>query len=285
MKKLKKSENQNERNFLQTYFNEINNIPLLKKEEENQIACNAAKGDQAARNKLINSNLRFVVSIAKKYQNHGLLLEDLIQEGNIGLINAINHYSIDRGVHFITYAVWWIKQAIIKALGDKSRIIRLPINKVNELILIQRARKYINSKSSSAEINEIAKSLKMNKNYIYELLNISREVVSLNNLVNNNSESLELIDVIVDNRDQENYNDDTQKSLEADLQMILNTLDVREAEIISMRYGLNNNQSMSLKEIGERYNISKERVRQIELKAMKNLMHPSRKRVIAKYVA
>ena len=162
------------------YLKEINKIPLLSYEEETELAKKAAAGDKLAKNKIVNANLRFVVNVAKKYQRKGLELEDLISEGNIGLLTAIDKFDVSKGYHFISYAVWWIRQSILKAICEKSRAIRLPQNKANELVQIERAMKTIKDKvSEEQEFSEIAAMLNMDASHVRELLEISRDMASL----------------------------------------------------------------------------------------------------------
>jgi len=273
-------------NVLGMYLNEINRIPLLTREEENQAAREAAKGSVSARNKLINSNLRFVVNVAKKYQGHGLPLEDLISEGNVGLISAIEGYDVERGYHFLSYAVWWIRQSILRALCDKARLIRLPANRASELLHIEKARKALTGNSDSEnEICEIAQMLNMDKNDIRELLAISREMVSLETVVSDGKNVSQLENLIEDKRRIAPDQELIQKDLEVDIGKILDTLDKREAEIIRFRYGIGNYMPMSLNELGDRYNLTKERIRQIEQKAIGHLKQPSRKVRLEAYVA
>ena len=147
-------------NVLNLYLKEINKIPLLSREEENELALKAKAGDKAAKDKIVSANLRFVVNVAKKYQSHGLDLTDLISEGNIGLLTAIDHFDVEKGYHFISYAVWWIRQAILKAICEKSRAIRLPLNRANELVQIEKTRKAIgHKKNEDSEFREIGKML------------------------------------------------------------------------------------------------------------------------------
>jgi RNA polymerase primary sigma factor len=273
-------------NILSMYLKEINRIPLLTRDEEESIARAAAEGSQAARDKLVNSNLRFVVNVAKKYQGQGLPLSDLISEGNIGLLNAIERYDVEKGYHFISYAVWWIRQAILKAICEKSRMIRLPLNRANELVQIEKARKIVQADNNSeAEITEIARLLDMDSVQVSELINISRDLVSLENPIYTDKDSSILGDFIED----ENYAAPDEHAVKAtlqnDIEMVLSTLNQKEAAIIRFRFGLGNSIPMSLKEIGDRFNLTKERIRQIEKKALKRLQHPSRQRFLECYVA
>ncbi|MDR0589885.1 MAG: RNA polymerase sigma factor RpoD/SigA [Spirochaetaceae bacterium] len=273
-------------NILSLYLKEINRIPLLTREEEDTAAREAAKGNRPARDKLVNSNLRFVVNVAKKYQGQGLPLSDLISEGNIGLLNAIERYDVDKGYHFISYAVWWIRQAILKAICEKSRMIRLPLNRANELVQIEKARKLVQTDANlDAEITEVARLLDMDAGQVSDLINISRDLVSLENPIYTDKDSSILGDFIED----ENYASPDEHAvkvtLQSDIESVLKTLNKKEADIIRFRFGLGNSLPMSLKEIGDRFNLTKERIRQIEKKALKRLQHPSRQRFLECYVA
>jgi len=230
---------------LAVYLKEINNVPLITREEEVEIACQAASGNREAREKLVNSNLRFVVNIAKKYQGLGLSLEDLIGEGNAGLMNAVDRFDVNRGYHFISYAVWWIRQAILSALNEKARMIRLPVNRITE------SSKY--------------------------------EVVSLDNIISSDNETT-LIDSIEDNQSISPDRAAEHKMMEDDIDNVLDTLKKDEAEILRCHFGLGR-RPMSLKEIGIHYNLSKERIRQIEEKALSRLRNPKRNKRLRAYVA
>jgi len=278
--------NGNDDNILSLYLKEINTIPLLTREEEVKYATEAASGNEFAKNKLIKANLRFVVNVAKKYQNQGLPLADLISEGNIGLMNAIERFDVEKGYHFISYAVWWIRQAILKAICEKSRMIRLPLNRANELVQIEKVRKDMQSDNGlEPEMEEIAKKLSMEKEHVEDLLNISRDLVSLDTPVYDEKDSSLLSDFVEDKGYQAPDEMAIDNSLKTDINELLNTLSHKEADIIQYRYGLNGRRPMSLKEIGTRYNLTKERIRQIEKKAIKRLQHPSRSQYLASYVA
>jgi RNA polymerase primary sigma factor len=273
-------------NVLSLYLEEINKIPLLTREEEETTARSAAQGDTQARDKLAQANLRFVVNVAKKYQGQGLPLSDLISEGNIGLLNAIERYDVEKGYHFISYAVWWIRQAILKAICEKSRMIRLPLNRANELVQIEKARKTIqDAHSAEGEIREIARLLDMESSHVADLVNIGRELVSLENPVYSERDSSSLGDFIEDNTYKSPDRNIEEVALQDDIESVLSTLNNKEADIIRFRYGLGKRSPMSLKEIGDRFNLTKERIRQIEKKALKRLQHPSRKRYLESYVA
>lgn len=285
-KKKNINPNGNDDNILSLYLKEINTIPLLTREEEVKYATEAASGNEFAKNKLIKANLRFVVNVAKKYQNQGLPLADLISEGNIGLMNAIERFDVEKGYHFISYAVWWIRQAILKAICEKSRMIRLPLNRANELVQIEKVRKDLQSDNRlEPEMEEIAKKLSMDKEHVEDLLNISRDLVSLDTPVYDEKDSSLLSDFVEDKGYQAPDEIAIDNSLKADINDLLDTLSHKEADIIQYRYGLNGRRPMSLKEIGTRYNLTKERIRQIEKKAIKRLQHPSRSQYLAAYVA
>ena len=276
----------NDENILSLYLKEINKVPLLTREEEDKYARLARDGNQAAKEKLVSANLRFVVNVAKKYQNQGLPLSDLISEGNIGLMNAIERFDVDKGYHFISYAVWWIRQAILKAICEKSRMIRLPLNRANELVQIEKAKKRLQSdKGEDPDMKDIARAVNMDEDHVTDLVNISRELVSLETPVFNEKDSSVLSDFVED----EGYKHPEQTlmdhSLKEDINSVLETLSEKEADIIQHRFGLNGRNPLSLKEIGDHYNLTKERIRQIEKKAIKRLQHPSRSKYLEAYTA
>ena len=282
----KETKRLNDEDVLGMYLEEIRKFPLLNREEEDKIARDAKNGNKAAREKLINSNLRFVVNVAKKYHGKGIPLSDLINEGNIGLITAVDRFDAGKGFHFISYAVWWIRQSIFKAICEKSRLIRLPVNRINELANIEKAKMVLdNQGNTESDIREIAKILKIEEKQIKEILAISKEVVSLDkiSLAGQNNPFYGFL--INDSRQESPEKALIDKSLEKDINSILDTLDSKEAEVIRSRYGLGMLKPMSLKELGAKFHLTKERIRQIELKALKRLQHPSRKSKLEIYVA
>jgi RNA polymerase primary sigma factor len=268
------------------YLSEINQIPLLTREEEETCARAAANGEPAAKDKLIKANLRFVVNVAKKYQNQGLPLMDLISEGNIGLMNAIEKYDVDRGYHFISYAVWWIRQAILKAICEKSRMIRLPLNRANELVQIEKARKELqNMKGTEPDSADIGQFLNMDADHVESLVNIARDLVSLDTPVFTEKDST-LLGEFVEDSDYKSPDDTVMEhSLREEINSVLQTLTAKESEIIQYRFGLNGRLPMSLKEVGDRFKLTKERIRQIEKKAIKRLQHPSRAQYLQAYAS
>jgi RNA polymerase primary sigma factor len=285
-KRINAGNTSSDENILTIYLKEINRIPLLTREEEVDLATRARDGEKLAKDKLVQANLRFVVNVAKKYQNQGLPLVDLISEGNIGLLNAIERFDVDKGFHFISYAVWWIRQAILKAICEKSRMIRLPLNRANELVQIEKVRKGISGTlGETEEMREIARSLNMSEEHVTDLVNISRDHVSLDTPVYREKDSSVLSDFVEDTVNALPEDIVMHQSLREDINNILETLTDKEAEIIQFRFGLNGYAPMSLKEIGDRYNLTKERIRQIEKKAIKRLQHPTRSRYLSSYVA
>jgi len=273
-------------NVLSIYLKEINRIPLLSREDEDKYARLAAKGEKHAKDMLVKSNLRFVVNVAKKYQNQGLPLSDLISEGNIGLINAIDRYDVDKGYHFISYAVWWIRQAILKAVCEKSRMIRLPLNRANELVQIEKARKLLEgARSEDEEIREIARLLEMDADHVADLVAVSRELVSLESPVFEERDSSVVGDFVENSAyvSPEDYVVD--EGLKEDINTVLRTLSDKEREVVEYRFGLNGRRAMSLKEIGDRFSLTKERIRQIEKNALKRLSQSNRAVVLEAYVA
>jgi RNA polymerase primary sigma factor len=257
---------------------------MLSRADEEKTARAAAEGSKAAREKLVNANLRFVVNVAKKFKGLGLPLEDLISEGNAGLLLAADRFDVDKGNRFISYAVWWIRQTILSALYQKVRMIRLPSNRVAELVKIEKAKRFVkNQYSTESEIVEIAELLSMDKEHIIDLLNVSQEILSLDNTISKDTDSM-LIDFIEDNIYKAPDKDAETRFMEADIENLLDTLNKDEADIIRCRFGLGCH-AMSLKEIGNKYNLSKERIRQIETRALASLKNPQQNSVLQAYVA
>jgi RNA polymerase primary sigma factor len=260
-------------NVLAMYLKEINRIPLLSREDEEKYAVLAAQGDKNAREILIKSNLRFVVNVAKKFRNKGLPIADLVNEGNIGLINAIEKYDVSRGYHFISYAVWWIRQAILKAIGEKSRMIRLPLNRFGELVQIEKARKVMfEALGREPDASEIAAKVNMDEKDVAELLSISREYVSLDTPVKQGTRDASLIgDFIEDKKVPQPEEAVVNDSLKVEVAKLLDKLPEKEAAILKQRYGIGGETPKSLKEIGDLFHLTKERIRQIEKRAILRL--------------
>ena len=273
--------------ILAMYLKDINKIPLLTHEEETELALKAAAGDNEAKKKIVNSNLRFVVNVAKKYQNHGLDLTDLISEGNIGLLTAIDRFEVSKGYHFISYAVWWIRQSILKAICEKSRSIRLPLNRANELVQIEHARKVLSgNKTEEQEFTEVAKMLNMSLSHVREMVNISRDMVSLDAEVGNSDhDRTTLGDFVEDTATPQPDEKILAEAMLNDIAAVLDTLKPNEAKVLRLRFGLNGAKPMSLKEVGDICNLTKERIRQIEKHAITRMQHPTRLRRLEAYVA
>ena len=285
--KTKKSKAMDNENVLAVYLKEINNIPLLSREDEEKYARLAAKGDINARDMLVKSNLRFVVNIAKKYRNFGIDLPDLINEGNIGLLNAIEKYDVERKYHFISYAVWWIRQAILKAIGEKSRLIRLPLNRVGEVVQIEKLKKeYLSVNGTEPEIKDIASHLSLSEEHIKEMISISREHLSFESPVASfDKDSAKMGDYIEDTMYKQPDEQLVDKSLKEEIKKLLSTLSIKEADIIGQRFGLNGESPKSLKKIGDKYKLTKERIRQIEKKAIERLQRATKSHFLAAYMA
>ena len=276
-----------EENVLAMYLKDINKIPMISHEEEIELAKKAQAGDAVAKNKVVDSNLRFVVNVAKKYQNHGLDLTDLISEGNIGLLTAVEKFDVSKGYHFISYAVWWIRQSILKAICEKSRAIRLPLNRANELVQIEHAKKVIGSKKSEQqEFEEIAAMLNMDAGHVRDMVNISRDIVSLDAEINDGGDGhTKLADFYEDESYERPEEKAITEAMHDDINKVVDTLRPNEAKVIRMRYGLNGLKPMSLKEVGQECDLTKERIRQIEKHAIVRLQHPTRARKLEAYVA
>ena len=273
-----------ENGALSMYLKDIEKIPLIGRDEEYELAMRAKNGDSAARERLVNGNLRFVVSIAKQFQGRGLPLIDLISEGNIGLITAIDKFEPEKGYHFISYAVWWIRQSILKAIGEKSRMIRLPMNKSADLIQILQAKSNLEKNGyDDASIEAIAAECGMDAQDVIEIMQIARDVSSLDAPVNS-EEDTSVGDFIESDepRPEEVVMDEALKN---SVRKILGTLSEKERGIITLRFGLDNNEAMSLKEVGEIYNLTKERIRQIEKKVLNNLLENEDVKELKAYIA
>ena len=274
-------------NSLAIYFKEIDSIPLMTREEEYELAVKAKQGDILARDRIVKANLRFVVSVAKKYQCSAFELNDLINEGNIGLMIAIDKFDPEKGYHFISYAVWWIRQTILKAIYEKGKMIRLPSNKTNDIIKIEKARKSLKAKlTEEEELEQVALMLNMTPVHVQEMMMISKDVFSLDSKVggdDNDSNSLgEMLEDTTSVSPEENA---IQNDMKEQIDNVLSTLTEKEAEILRYRFGLNGKKAMSLKEVGEVFNLTKERIRQIEKKAIKRLQHPTRCKKLEAFIA
>ena len=268
---LRYSDSDNE--VLSTYLKAIDKIPLLTYEEEYDLALKAKNGDKKARERLINSNLRFVVSVAKKFRGQGIPLEDLINEGNIGLMTAVDKFEPEKGYHFISYAVWWVRQAILKALAEQSRPVRLPLNRSNELIQIVRAKNELlkSGENSDPSAEDIAEKTGLERNLVKSLMDITREMISFDSPIKGDEEGDSSYFDFVEDKSQTPEEDVVNHMMEKDVRSLLGVLGDKERDIIEKRYGFNGTEPMSLKAIGDDYNLTKERIRQIEKSALEKL--------------
>lgn len=260
----------NEMNTLKLYFKEIGSIPLIKPEEETKLARQIKKGDKKALNKLVEANLRFVVQIAKGYLGRGLPFPDLINEGNIGLIKAAERFDPERGVKFISYAVWWVRQTIRQSLMDQSRMIRLPANKERYLVKVEKAFfKLSKELERPPTANEIAKEINGSAEEVKNILEISGGCLSLNATLNEDGYSLE--DMVPGTDYQRLSRKILMERLRANIEQIIDVLSSQEEKVIRFRFGLGRGEPMTLGEVGKRLGITRERVRQIEKKAVEQL--------------
>ena len=264
-----------ENNNISLYFADAKREKLLTREEEIELTQRLKKGDSQARAKLIRSNLRFVISIAKQYKNSGLLLEDLIGEGNLGLIIATDRFDRDKGYHFISYAVYWIRQSILRAINEKSKLIRLPLNKAMDLVDLERAVHQCYYKTGHMpDVEDLAAILKKEPREIRNIMSMNNEYVSLEKDFNMDGVKDRLADVVEDKNSKTVEDILSDKELTEELKIAMEELSDIEKEIINARYGLDQ-EKKTLKEVGEKYSFTKERIRQIEKKALKK-MHSKR---------
>ena len=282
--KITKQVTNRETASLDKYLQEIGKVDLITAEEEVELAQKIRAGDENALDKLTKANLRFVVSVAKQYQNQGLTLPDLINEGNLGLIKAARRFDETRGFKFISYAVWWIRQSILQALAEQSRIVRLPLNKIGSINKINKMYAFLeqaNERVPSAE--EIAKELDMTVSDVKESMKNSGRHVSMDAPLVEGEDS-NLYDVL---RSGESPNPDRNllhESLRTEIERALETLTPREADVVRLYFGLGEKHAMTLEEIGETFDLTRERVRQIKEKAIRRLKHTSRSRILKTYL-
>ena len=268
------------------YLKEIGRIPLLTPEEETELARRLADNpnDSAAKTRLSEANLRLVVSIAKKYVGRGMQFLDLIQEGNMGLLKAVDKFDYTKGFKFSTYATWWIRQSITRAIADQARTIRIPVHMVETITRVRKASSqllHINGKDPSEQ--EIADYLNMPLDKVREVMRIAQEPVSLETPIGEEEDS-HLGDFIPDNHAQSPNDAANNTMLKEQLNEVLSTLTPREADVLRMRYGLNNEPPKTLEDVGKAFNVTRERIRQIEAKALRKLRHPSRSKKVRDYL-
>ncbi len=269
---------------LDKYLQDISKVELLTPEQEIELAIRIKKGDQSALEALTKANLRFVVSVAKQYQNQGLSLGDLINEGNLGLMKAARRFDETRGFKFISYAVWWIRQSILQALAEQSRIVRLPLNRIGALSKIGKA--YSNLKQEyerEPSPEELANELEMEVDEISDTLKLSGKPVSMDAPFTSDEEN-SLLDVIENNQQPAPDDELINESLKVEIRSLLSELPEREAEVLRLYFGLDVDFSMTLEEIGEKFNLTRERVRQIKEKAIRRLRHTSKSKNLKSYL-
>ena len=271
---------------LDKYLQDISKEEMVTPEEEAELAKKIRDGDQAALNRLTKANLRFVVSVSKQYQNQGLTLSDLINEGNLGLIKAGQRFDETRGFKFISYAVWWIRQSILQALAEQARIVRLPSNKIGA---IQKIKKTLSRLEQEFErepsVDEVAEILELTQKDVTETMKNAGRHVSMDAPVSSNEDSSSTMYDLMQSEDSPNPESGLVKqSLKDEVGRVISTLTVREAEVVSCFFGLNGCIPMSLEEIAQRYELTRERVRQIKEKAIRRLKHGSKKRILKPYL-
>ena len=256
---------------MKIYLKDIGSVPLLSFEEEIELAKQIEQGDQKAKDRLSEANLRLVVSVAKRYMGRGLSLMDLIQEGNIGLIRAVDKYDYRKGNKFSTYATWWIRQAITRAIADQSRTIRIPVHMVETINRLQRVSKELQQNyNREATFEEIAKSMDIDQAKVQEIFQYAQEPVSLEAPVGDEEDNV-LSDFIKDDHVVSPHEAASYEVLKLQMNEALSLLTEREAEVLKLRYGIETGQEMTLEEIGKEFNVTRERIRQIESKALNKL--------------
>jgi len=269
---------------LDKYLHEIGKVEMANAEEEVELARKIKKGDDEALNRLIRANLRFVVSVSKQYQNQGLTLPDLINEGNLGLIKAAQRFDETRGFKFISYAVWWIRQSILQALAEQARIVRLPLNKIGSINKINKAFAELEQKfEREPSVSELAQVLEMAPNDVKEALRNAGRHVSMDAPIGPEEEG-NLYDLMLSKDSPSPEKELLTDSLRKEIERALSTLTYREANIIRLYFGLNGKHPHTLEEIGEEFNLTRERVRQIKEKAIKRLKHTTRSKILRTYL-
>ena len=266
------------------YLREIGKIPLLTYEEEAELAQKIVNGDEEAKQKLAESNLRLVVSIAKKYVGRGMLFLDLIQEGNMGLIKAVEKFDYNKGFKFSTYATWWIRQAITRAIADQARTIRIPVHMVETINkLIRTSRQLLQQNGREPTPEEIAKEMEISVDKVMEIQKIAQDPVSLETPIGEEDDS-HLGDFIQDEDSPAPHDAASYTLLREQLEEVMSTLTPREAKVLKLRFGLEDGKARTLEEVGREFDVTRERIRQIEAKALRKLRHPSRSKKLRDYM-
>jgi RNA polymerase primary sigma factor len=270
---------------LEKYLEDIGESKPLSATEEQELARRIKQGDLEARDKLVRANLRFVVSVAKQYQNQGLPLADLINEGNIGLITAAERFDGTKGFKFISYAVWWVRQAILQALAEQSRIVRMPLNRVGLLSKISKVSSFLEQEvGGNPCAEEIAHELEISPEEVMNTLISGRKAWSLDACFEDDDDGRSLLDILGDEKQESPEAAVLNDSLKREISHLLETLDEREAETIRLYFGLGGEEPLTLDQIGMRFGLTRERVRQIKEKALRRLRHPKRSRVLRPYI-
>ena len=266
------------------YLKEIGKIPLLKPHEEVEYAKRMAEGDEFAKQKLVEANLRLVVSIAKRYVGRGMLFLDLIQEGNLGLIKAVEKFDYKKGYKFSTYATWWIRQAITRAIADQARTIRIPVHMVETINkLIRVSRQLLQELGRDPKPDEIAKEMNMTEEKVREIMKIAQDPVSLETPIGEEEDS-HLGDIIPDEDAPAPAEAAAYSLLKEQIEEVLNTLNDREQNVLKLRFGLEDGRARTLEEVGKEFDVTRERIRQIEAKALRKLRHPSRSKKLRDFL-
>ena len=284
--KISKQVTNRETASLDKYLQEIGRVDLITAQEEVELAQKIRKGDQVALTKMVNANLRFVVSVSKQYQNQGLSLPDLINEGNLGLIKAAQRFDETRGFKFISYAVWWIRQSILQALAEQSRIVRLPLNKIGSINKINKAFARLEQEyEREPSADEIGVVLDLSPQDIKDAMRNAGRHVSMDAPFASSDESTSnMYDVLQSEDSPSPENVLISESLRKEIERALATLTSREADVVRLYFGLNGEHAMTLEEIGERFDLTRERVRQIKEKAIRRLKHTSRSKLLKTYL-
>lgn len=266
------------------YLKEIGKVPLLSAQEEIELAERMHSGDEKAKKRLAEANLRLVVSIAKRYVGRGMLFLDLIQEGNLGLIKAVEKFDYTKGYKFSTYATWWIRQAITRSIADQARTIRIPVHMVETINkLIRVSRQLLQQLGREPRVDEIAKEMNMNEDRVREIMKIAQEPVSLETPIGEEEDSI-LGDFIPDSDAPAPADMAAYMLLKEQLMEVLDTLTDREAKVLKLRFGLEDGRARTLEEVGKEFDVTRERIRQIEAKALRKLRHPSRSRKLRDFL-
>ena len=266
------------------YLKEIGRVPLLDVETEAELARRMSEGDEKAKKQLVEANLRLVVSIAKRYVGKGLFFLDLIQEGNLGLMKAVSKFDYTKGYKFSTYATWWIRQAITRAIADQARTIRIPVHMVETIHKVtKKSREMLQEKGREVSAAEVAKEVNMNPDRVREIMKIAQDPISLETPVGEEEDS-HIGDFIEDQESPAPAEAASYELLREQLNEVLHTLTPREEQVLRLRFGLEDGRQRTLEEVGQQFNITRERIRQIEAKALRKLRHPSRSKKLKDYL-